>query len=54
MAVDSVNFVPVSCIPSPESPVNRMATLSTCRTALSGTFFDIALISLGLAPLVRL
>jgi hypothetical protein len=49
MAVDSVNFVPVSCIPSPESPVNRMATLSTCRTALAGTFSNIALILLDLA-----
>src|SRR5262249_11195100 len=33
-AVDSVNLVPVSCMPSPESPVKRMATLSISSIGL--------------------
>ncbi len=30
----SVNRVPASCIPSPESPANRMTTRSSCSTSL--------------------
>ena len=33
-AVSDVNRSPVSCIPSPESPANRMTTRSSWRTCL--------------------
>src|SRR5262245_38682199 len=35
-AVASVNLVPVSCIPSPESPVKRMATRSISLVGFAG------------------
>src|SRR5262245_14668514 len=35
-AVASVNLVPVSCMPSPESPVKRMATRSISLVGLAG------------------
>jgi hypothetical protein len=31
-AASLVNWLPVSCIPSPESPANRITTRSTCST----------------------
>src|SRR5690606_638133 len=33
-AVSDVNRSPVSCIPSPESPANRITTRSSCLTCL--------------------
>src|SRR6476659_3238618 len=36
-AVSLVNRSPVSCIPSPESPANRMITRSSCSTGLELT-----------------
>jgi hypothetical protein len=33
-AVSSVNFEPVICMPSPESPANRIATLVSCSIGL--------------------
>ena len=34
IALSLVNWPPVSCMPSPESPANRMITLWRCSTAL--------------------
>src|SRR5580765_5297254 len=37
MAVSEVNRPPVSCIPSPESPANRITTESSCSTGFEAT-----------------
>jgi hypothetical protein len=36
-AVSEVKRPPVSCIPSPESPANRITTDSSCSTGLEAT-----------------
>jgi hypothetical protein len=50
MADVLVNCVPVSCMPSPESPAKRMVTVSTSSRFLSGAaggFSMMALITLA-------
>ena len=37
IAVSEVNRPPVSCIPSPESPANRITTDSSCSTGFEAT-----------------
>jgi hypothetical protein len=41
MAVSLVKRSPVSCIPSPESPANRITTRSRCSTGFDAFTFEV-------------
>ena len=47
IAVSEVNRPPVSCIPSPESPANRITTDSSCSTGFEATSRVVAQIRAG-------
>src|SRR5437867_5171522 len=51
MAVVSANWVPVSCIPSPESPANRMTTVSISWIRVLGSRASVWVLTGNQAPL---
>src|SRR5262245_18305604 len=53
MAVVSANCVPVSCMPSPESPANRMTTSSSSWTARLLTALSVSVLTCGFTPGAR-